>query len=225
MLRFFNNKIMKKKFTKKELPTELPVFPLSNAIFFPNTLLPLNIFEPRYKQMTEHAIKNDNMIGMVQSVQNKDLNKNDIYNIGCVGFIEYHSNTPDGRYLINLKGITRFNIEKEIKTENLYRTFAINYNGFEKDLENEEVLKINTLNLIEKTKKLFNKHQLSTNWKIVEKVEPAQLINSLSMICPFTISEKQRLLETMSIKERNDVLNQIINFYILGNNENNQNIH
>lgn len=225
MLRFFNNKIMKKKFTKKELPTELPVFPLGNAIFFPNTLLPLNIFEPRYKQMTEHAIENDNMIGMVQSVQNKDLNKNDIYNIGCVGFIEYHSNTPDGRYLINLKGITRFNIEKEIKTENLYRTFAINYNGFEKDLENEEVLKINTLNLIEKTKKLFNKHQLSTNWKIVEKVEPAQLINSLSMICPFTISEKQRLLETMSIKERNDVLNQIINFYILGNNENNQNIH
>ena len=63
-----------------------------------------------------------------------------------------------------------------------------------------------------KTKKLFNKHQLSTDWKIVEKVEPSQLINSLAMICPFTISEKQRLLETMNIKERNDVLNQIINF-------------
>jgi hypothetical protein len=107
----------------------------------------------------------------------------------------------------------------------MYRTFAVNYDDFESDLNDEEKLELNTLDLIEKTKKLFNKHQLSTDWKIVEKVEPSQLINSLAMICPFTISEKQRLLETMNIKERNDVLNQIINFYILGNNEENRNIH
>lgn len=217
---------MKKKYSKAELPKELPVFPLSNAIFFPKTLLPLNIFEPRYKQMTEHALKKDNLIGMIQSNQKVGENNiPEVYDIGCVGYIEYHSNTPDGRYLINLKGVSRFKVEKEIETNNMYRTFAVNYDDFENDLNDEEKLELNTLDLIEKTKKLFNKHQLSTDWKIVEKVEPSQLINSLAMICPFTISEKQRLLETMNIKERNDVLNQIINFYILGNNEENRNIH
>ena len=217
---------MKKKFEKKDLPLEIPIFPLSNAIFFPKTLLPLNIFEPRYKQMTEHALEKDNLIGMIQSNQKVGENNiPEVYDIGCVGYIEYHSNTPDGRYLINLKGVSRFKVEKEIKTNNMYRTFAVNYDDFESDLNDEEKLELNTLDLIEKTKKLFNKHQLSTDWKIVEKVEPSQLINSLAMICPFTISEKQRLLETMNIKERNDVLNQIINFYILGNNEENRNIH
>ena len=217
---------MKKKYSKAELPKELPVFPLSNAIFFPKTLLPLNIFEPRYKQMTEHALEKDNLIGMIQSNQKVGGNNiPEVYDIGCVGYIEYHSNTPDGRYLINLKGVSRFKVEKEIETSNMYRTFAVNYDDFESDLNDEEKLELNTLDLIEKTKKLFNKHQLSTDWKIVEKVEPSQLINSLAMICPFTISEKQRLLETMNIKERNDVLNQIINFYILGNNEENRNIH
>ncbi len=217
---------MKKKFNKSDLPSEIPIFPLSNAIFFPKTLLPLNIFEPRYKQMTEHAVTGNNLIGMVQSNQKKDdKGFQNVYEIGCVGYIEFHSNTPDGRYLINLKGITRFKIEKEIKTKNLYRTFKVNYDNFLKDFNEENKININTLDLIDKTKKLFNKHQLSTDWKIVEKVEPAQLINSLSMICPFTVSEKQRLLETVDIKDRKEVLDQIISFYILGNNENNQNIH
>ena len=84
---------------------------------------------------------------------------------------------------------------------------------------------INTIELIEKTKKLFEQYQLSTDWKMVEKVETEQLINSLSMICPFTISEKQRLLETKNLIDRNEILNKIINFYVLGNNENNKNIH
>ncbi len=218
---------MKKKFSISELPTEIPIFPLSNAIFFPKTLLPLNIFEPRYKQMTEHAIEGDNLIGMVQSNLKKDLDgKPEVYSVGCVGYIEYHSSTPDGRYLINLKGITRFKIKNEIDTNNLYRKFKVDYEDFTKDFDEEKKIDINTIDLIDKTKKLFEKHQLITDWKIVEKVEPSQLINSLAMICPFTISEKQRLLETTDIKDRNDVLNQIINFYILGNNnDKNRNIH
>lgn len=217
---------MKKKFTKTDLPNEIPVFPLSNAIFFPKTLLPLNIFEPRYKQMTEHAVDGDKLIGMVQSNQNtNDKGKPEVYNVGCVGYIEFHSSTPDGRYLINLKGISRFKIKDEINTNNLYRKFSVDYNDFTSDLDEQKTMEINTMELIEKTKKLFEQYQLSTDWKIVEKVEPEQLINSLSMICPFTISEKQRLLETRDIIDRNDVLNKIINFYVLGNNENNKNIH
>lgn len=217
---------MKKKFTQTDLPNEIPVFPLSNAIFFPKTLLPLNIFEPRYKQMTEHAVDGDKLIGMVQSNQNtNDKGKPEVYNVGCVGYIEFHSSTPDGRYLINLKGISRFKIKDEINTNNLYRKFSVDYNDFTSDLDEQKTMEINTMELIEKTKKLFEQYQLSTDWKIVEKVEPEQLINSLSMICPFTISEKQRLLETRDIIDRNDVLNKIINFYVLGNNENNKNIH
>ena len=217
---------MKKRFTRTDLPEEIPVFPLSNAIFFPKTLLPLNIFEPRYKQMTEHAVKGNKLIGMVQANQSgSDRGLSNVYNIGCVGYIEFHSITPDGRYLINLKGISRFKIKEELSTQNLYRKFLVDYNDFTSDFDEQKVKKINTIELIEKTKKLFEQYQLSTDWKIVEKVEPEQLINSLSMICPFTISEKQRLLETKDIFDRNEILNKIINFYVLGNSENNKNIH
>ena len=217
---------MKKKFNKTDLPSELPVFPLSNAIFFPKTLLPLNIFEPRYKQMTEHAVDGNKLIGMIQSNQNIDgKGKVEVYNIGCVGYIDFHSSTPDGRYLINLKGISRFKIKEEITTNNLYRKFLVDYNDFSSDFDDQKIEGINTIELIKKTKKLFEQYQLSTDWKVVEKVEPEQLINSLSMICPFTISEKQKLLETKDIVHRNEVLNKIINFYVLGNSENNKNIH
>tara|TARA_A100001015_G_C14833766_1_gene649647 strand:+ start:150 stop:803 length:654 start_codon:yes stop_codon:yes gene_type:complete len=217
---------MSKKFNQNDLPNELPVFPLSNAIFFPKTLLPLNIFEPRYKQMTEHAVDGNKLIGMVQSNQNINRKgKPEVYNIGCVGYIEFHSSTPDGRYLINLKGISRFKIKEEISTESLYRKFLVDYKDFASDLNDTKIKNIDTIGLIDKTKKLFEQYQLSTDWKIVEKVEPEQLINSLSMICPFTISEKQRLLETKDIIDRNEVLNKIINFYVLGNSENNKNIH
>ena len=217
---------MKKKFNKTDLPHELPIFPLSNAIFFPKTLLPLNIFEPRYKKMTEHAVVGNKLIGMVQSNQKVDKKgKAEVYNIGCVGYIEFHSKTPDGRYLINLKGISRFKIKEEINTNNLYRKFSVDYSDFSSDFDEQKTSGINTIELIEKTKKLFEQYQLSTDWKVVEKVETEQLINSLSMICPFTISEKQRLLETKDLIDRNEILNKIINFYVLGNNENNKNIH
>ena len=151
--------------------------------------------------------------------------KPEVYNVGCVGYIEFHSKTPDGRYLINLKGISRFKIKEEINTNNLYRKFSVDYNDFSSDFDEQKTSGINTIELIEKTKKLFEQYQLSTDWKVVEKVETEQLINSLSMICPFTISEKQRLLETKDIIDRNEILNKIINFYVLGNNENNKNIH
>ena len=217
---------MKKKFNKTDLPHELPIFPLSNAIFFPKTLLPLYIFDPRYKQMTEQAVVGNKLIGMVQSNQKVDKKgKAEVYNIGCVGYIEFHSKTPDGRYLINLKGKSRFKIKEEINTNNLYRKVSVDYSDFSSDFDEQKTSGINTIELIEKTKKLFEQYQLSTDWKVVEKVETEQLINSLSMICPFTISEKQRLLETKDLIDRNEILNKIINFYVLGNNENNKNIH
>ena len=139
-----------------------------------------------------------------------------MFNIGCVGYIESHYKTPDGRYLINLKGVSRFKIIDEINNDCLYREFKVNYLDLKKEITSEDLKKVDVNELIDKTKKFFKLNQLSTDWKVVEKVSPDQLVNSLSMICPFTVSEKQRLLETDTLDDRNKVLNQIINFYLLG---------
>jgi len=212
---------------KKDFPKEIAIFPLSNAIFFPNTVLPLNIFEPRYKKMTEDALSNNKLIGMVQTKNYKNVIKPEVFNVGCLGKIESHSKTVDGRYLINLTGLIRFKIIDELKTDLPYRKFKVSYEDYLEDLEKIKFLdKINIIDLIDKTRKFFKIHQLSTDWKVVEKVEPNQLVNSLSMICPFSVSEKQTLLEAKSLIERTNLINQIINFYILGNNiQQDRNIH
>jgi len=202
-----------------KFPNTISIFPLSNAIFFPHTVLPLNIFEPRYKKMTEDALLNDKLIGMVQTKNYKNTIKPEVFNVGCLGKIEAHSKTPDGRYLINLTGLIRFKILDEIETDLPYRKFKVSYDDYLEDLEKIKFSdKVNIIDLIDKTRKFFKIHQLSTDWKIVEKVEPNQLVNSLSMICPFSVSEKQTLLEAKNLIERTNLINQIINFYILGNN-------
>jgi Lon protease-like protein len=204
---------------KKEIPQEISIFPLANAVFFPNTILPLNIFEPRYKKMIEDALSSNKMIGMVQTRANNNIKKPEVFNVGCLGKIETHTRTADGRYLINLKGLIRFRILDEVESDLPYRKFRVTYDEFLDDLEKIKFDdKIDVLQLIDKARKLFKIHHLSTDWKIVEKVEADQLVNSLSMICPFSVSEKQGLLEAKTLLERNLLINQIINFYIIGNN-------
>jgi len=206
---------------KKDLPTELIIFPLANAVFFPNTILPLNIFEPRYKKMTEDSLSSSKMIGMIQTKQSNNQKKSEVFSVGCLGKIDSHTKTADGRYLINLKGLIRFRILDEVETDLPYRKFRVTYDEFLDDLEKIKFSdRIDVLQLIDKARKLFKIHHFSTDWKIVEKVEPDQLVNSLSMICPFSVSEKQGLLEAKTILERNLLINQIINFYIIGNNYN-----
>jgi uncharacterized protein len=212
---------------KKEIPQEISIFPLANAVFFPNTILPLNIFEPRYKKMVEDALASNKMIGMIQTREGNNPKKPAVFSVGCLGKIDTHTKTADGRYLINLKGLVRFRILDEAETELPYRKFRVTYDEFIDDLEKIKFNdKIDVLQLIGKARKLFKIHQLSTDWKIVEKVEPDQLINSLSMICPFSVSEKQGLLEAKNLLERNLLINKIINFYIIDNNAHyNKHIH
>ena len=206
-------------FDKKEIPQEISIFPLANAVFFPNTILPLNIIEPRYKKMVEDALASNKMIGMIQTRESNNPKKPEVFSVGCLGKIDTHTKTTDGRYLINLKGLVRFRILYEAETELSYRKFRVTYDDFIDDLEKIKFNdKIDVLQLIDKARKLFKIHQLSTDWTIVEKVEPDQLINSLSMICPFSVSEKQGLLEAKTLLERNLLINQIINFYIIDNN-------
>jgi Lon protease-like protein len=167
------------------------------------------------------------MIGMIQTRETVNPKKPEVFSVGCLGKIDTHTKTADGRYLINLKGLVRFRVLDEAETNLPYRKFRVTCDEFLDDLEKIKFDdKIDVLQLIDKARKLFKIHQLSTDWKIVEKVEPDQLVNSLSMICPFSVSEKQGLLEAKTLLERNQLINQIINFYIIDNNTHyNKHIH
>ena len=207
---------MKKKID--HLPNKIPVFPLSNFIIFPKTTVPLNIFEPRYIDMVDDAMKSNRIIGMVQP---KKFNQNVpiLYNIGCAGKITSFNETNDGRYLIVLVGISRFQIIEEIENDKLYRECSISFNDFHYDLEeNKEKIKFSDLELIFKElKSLFIKEGYIINWKELEKQSLDQTINTLAMASPFSLEEKQILLETINLNERKKKLEEILSIYTVDN--------
>jgi len=193
----------------KSYPDIIPVFPLSGVIYFPKTNLPLNIFEQRYLNLVNDAYKKDKLMGMVQS---KNEN-NSVYKIGCLGKISDYQKSKDGRILVNLTGVARFEILDEVANNKLYREFKVNYKIFEEDSSKKES-KIESSNLMDKTKVFFKKNGLLLNWSEFEKLDQVQKINTLAMISPITIEEKQKLLETISLKEKATTLENIINFYL-----------
>jgi len=200
------------------LPNKIPIFPLSNFIIFPETSVPLNIFEQRYLQMIDDAMKGSKVIGIIQPKKRKEgISK--LYDIGCAGKITKYNETNDGRYLIELSGISRFEIIQQIKTEKLYRECKVNYNNFKIDLEeSKEEIKFSDLELIfKKTKSLFNKLGYIINWKDLELQNLNQTINTISMASPFSSEEKQMLLETININERKKKLEEILSTYSADN--------
>ena len=192
---------MKKKIN--HLPNKIPVFPLSNFIIFPRTTVPLNIFEPSYIDMIDDAMKSNRIIGMVQP-KKSDQNIPVLYNIGCAGKITSFNETNDGRYLIVLDGISRFKIIEELKNDKLYRECSVSFDNFSNDFEeNKEEIKFSDLELIFKDiKSLFIKEGYVVNWKDFEKQDLNQIINTLAMASPFSLEEKQILLETINLNER-----------------------
>tara|TARA_Y100000817_G_scaffold270368_1_gene228429 strand:- start:405 stop:1046 length:642 start_codon:yes stop_codon:yes gene_type:complete len=204
---------------KEDLPNILPVFPLSNFIIFPRTTVPLNIFEPRYIQMIDQSMKTNRLIGMIQPKKSGELKKPDLYKIGCAGKITSFNETDDGRYLIILNGICRFKIIDEINNDNLYRECNVEYDDFSMDLnEKSEEIKFSDLNLIfQNLKGLFKKQGYEINWKEVEKQSLDQTINTLSMASPFSLEEKQVLLESKDLNIRKERLKEILNTYIVDN--------
>ena len=203
---------MKKIF---EFPEKIPVFPLSNFIIFPKTTVPLNIFEPRYIQMVDDCMKGNRLIGMIQPKKTGSLKKPNLYSIGCLGKITSFNETEDGRYLIVLNGICRYEIKSEIETDKLYRECKIDLKKYSSDLEEvKEELNISDLKLIfNDLKSLFKKQGYLINWKDIEKQSLAQTINTLSMASPFTLEEKQVLLETKDLTSRKKILEDILNTY------------
>ena len=192
-----------------KFPDHIPVFPLSGVIYFPKTNLPLNIFEKRYLDLVNDAIKKDKLMGMIQSKNSDD----EVYKIGCLGKISDYQKSDDGRILINLTGLTRFEVLEEKTNAKLYREFKVNYEKFILDLKpiKEE---INIEPLMDKVKIFFKKSGLLLNWKEFEKLNQVQKINTLSMIAPVTNEEKQKLLESVSLEEKVKVLINIVNFYL-----------
>jgi len=201
----------------KNLPLELPVFPLSNFIIFPETTVPLNIFEPRYLQMVDDSMKTHRMIGMIQPKKISDKGKPLLYQIGCAGKITSFNETDDGRYLIILSGVSRFNIMEEIEGDKMYRVCKVDYQNFTQDLTaQKQDIKFSDLELIFKNlKSLFKKQGYVINWKDIEKQSLDQTINTLSMASPFSLEEKQILLETPNINNRKQKLEEILQTYLL----------
>tara|TARA_Y100000816_G_scaffold216402_1_gene161606 strand:- start:517 stop:1161 length:645 start_codon:yes stop_codon:yes gene_type:complete len=198
-----------------DLPDTIPVFPLSNFIFFPNTSAPLNIFEPRYIQMIDDSIKSNRMIGMAQPKGISNIKKPELFKVGCLGKISSFNETDDGRYVIVLNGVSRFNIVEEIDRGKLYREFKINFQEFENDNTKEELeVNFSDFSLIFKNlKKLFEKQGYIINWNELEKQNLDQTINTLSMASPFSKEEKQMLLEAKDLKSRKQKFEEIIKLY------------
>ena len=216
---------------KEDLPKILSVFPLSNFIIFPNTTVPLNIFEPRYIDMINDSMSHNKLIGMIQPklktntygiFDNNELKNHlnpDLHKIGCMGKITSFKENEDGQFLIELKGIIRFQIIKEIQSKRKYREYEINFNNFYDDLDiKSENLQFSDLKLIFKDlKKLFEKRGFIINWKALEKQSLDETINALAMASPFTLAEKQILLEAENLEIRKTKISEILTTYSFDN--------
>ena len=196
-----------------KFPKLIPIFPLSGVIYFPKTNLPLNIFEPRYLDLVNDSYYNNKLMGMVQEKKNS----NEVYRIGCLGKISDLHETGDGRVIINLVGVTRFEIIKEIDNKKRYREFEVSYDNFDVDLvsQDEALIERERLKLFkDKAKVFFKKNGLLLNWKEFEKLDQSQQINTLAMIAPVSNEEKQKLLETKTIIGKTKLMSEIIEFYL-----------
>ena len=200
---------------KEELPKIIPVFPLSNFIIFPHTTVPLNVFEPRYVQMINDSMETNKMIGLVQPKNNNSNSVPDLHEVGCLGKITKLKDTSEGTYLIELSGLSRFKIIKEVENNEPYRQCEISCSQFENDLQlQKEEIKFSDLELIFKDlKTLFEKKGYIINWRSLENQNLNETINALAMASPFSLEEKQVLLESKNIEARKNKIAEILTTY------------
>ena len=202
---------------KKEikLPDIIPIFPLKGVVMFPDTYLPLNIFEPRYLKMIDQAISNKNrLIGMIQPKNsNEKDDKQNFYSVGCAGKIIKFEETDDNRYLITLKGLMRFNLISEKINDQKFREANINWENFSKDLDiNINSSDLRTLKIT--LKKYFQIKNIRANMDAIDTFNDYNFADQITMICPLENNEKQLLLETTSILKRNKLLQTILDSYV-----------
>ncbi len=193
--------------TAKDLPEKIAVFPLGGAMLLPRNQLPLNIFEPRYLAMLDDALAGNRLIGMIQPSSEEDENISDtpeLSKVGCIGRVTSFMETGDGRVLVTLSGVCRFRVMEELAVTTPYR--QVQLAPFLHDLEAEDDSNIDRDALIETFRAYLEANQLETDWDNIERASNASLVNSLSMMAPFGIAEKQALLEAPDLKTRAETL-------------------
>ena len=196
-----------------DLPKKIQFFPLTGAVLFPKTQLPLNIFEPRYVQMLNAALATPHkLIGMIQPIAGSD---NSLKKVGCVGRVTSYNETDDHRYLITLNGIIRFEIENELDTTTQYRQVEVNYENFITDLKSEDVTNVDRESLLKLIKKYLKNKSLLADWDIIQQTPTEQLINYSGVLVPFTPEEKQLLLEARTIMGRSRALEALYQSYTI----------
>ena len=189
------------------LPDTLPIFPLAGILLLPRGRLPLNIYEPRYLAMTEAALANGRLIGMVQpSIADSQEPYPPVYHIGCAGRITSFTETEDGRYLISLTGICRFRIAEELPIEHGYRRVKPDWESYLADIGPAEETEIDREKLLDVLRNYFKLHSISADWGAVQNTGNETLVSSLAMICPLAPNEKQALLEAPDLRQRADLL-------------------
>lgn len=201
-----------------ELPETIPVFPLAGALLLPRAKLPLHLFEPRYLQMLEDAMKTKHrLIGMVQPREVPGTAEKRLHSIGCAGRLTGFSETEDGRYMITLSGISRFRVLNEITGFTPYRRCTVDWAPFARDLgATEEDKGFDRAPFLAILGRYFQAKELSTDWGSLKEADAELLINSLSMLCPFEPEDKQALLEAPSLETRRETLVTLFEFSLRG---------
>ena len=208
--------------TDMDLPSDIPIFPLPNALLLPEGQLPLNIFEPRYLAMIEDALGSPGrLIGMVQPVGDAG----DLFGIGCAGRISYFQETGDGRFMIALNGVCRFRLAGHHLTERGYRRATVSWDEFISDLENGEGGIADRDRMFAVMRRYFDTQGFEADWDQIERSEDSAILNTLAMVCPFDVAEKQALLEAEGVRSRADLLIAMMEMALHGDEDQNDARH
>ncbi|MFT4794700.1 MAG: Lon protease-like protein [Paracoccaceae bacterium] len=212
---------MARRFSRTELPEVIPVFPLPGALLLPRGRLPLNIFEPRYLAMLDDCMKTGHrLIAMLQPFEHEAGEVPRLHSIGCAGRLSSFSEAEDGRYLVTLAGVSRFRVVEELDGFTPYRRVRVNWESFVRDLgRHEEDPGLDRTAFLETLRQYFEMAQLSSDWSALSEADPEMLINSLSMLCPFEVEEKQALLEAPDLTVRRETLDALMRFAIASGGE------
>lgn len=203
----------------EDLPGEIPVFPLTGVLLLPQGKLPLNIFEPRYLQMINVALGGDRMIGMVQPTGPNKGDQPDIYKTGCAGRITSFDESEDGRYIITLSGLIRFDITEELSLRDGYRVAVPDWAPYRNDLAEETGAGIDRDRMLRALKGYFTVNNVDANWDAIKDTTTDRLVNALAMMCPFQPSEKQALLEAVSLADRANVMVALLEMSLAANDD------
>ena len=190
----------------EDLPTKIPIFPLTGVLLLPHGKLPLNIFEPRYLNMITAALAGHRMIGLIQPTGPNEGDQPDIYKTGCAGRITSFNESEDGRYLVTLSGLIRFDLAAELPLRDGYRVAVPDWGPYCDDLAEQTGAGVDRDRMLRALKGYFTVNDVDANWDAIKDTTTDRLVNALAMMCPFQPNEKQALLEALSLGDRANVM-------------------